>query len=105
MEMGLVYLLLDLPRYVILEALVLIYSRTRRILTRGKWEDARGKLFAEMPLVTVLVPGHNEGKHLSRLVKSLQKPIYKNFELIVVDDGSTDETPIIGKSLEKKRRY
>lgn len=94
--------LLDLPRYVILEALVLIYSRTRRILTRGKWEDARGKLFAEMPLVTVLVPGHNEGKHLAKLVKSLRGQTYQHFELIVVDDGSTDETPIIGKSLEKR---
>jgi cellulose synthase/poly-beta-1,6-N-acetylglucosamine synthase-like glycosyltransferase len=55
----------------------------------------------ENPLVSILIPGKNEGKHLYKLVKSLGEQTYKNIEIIVVDDGSDDDTAIIGRSLEK----
>lgn len=59
-------------------------------------------MMKEYPLVTVLVPGHNEGRHLHKMVVSMQKQTYKNIEIIVVDDGSTDNTGIIGRSFESK---
>lgn len=94
--------LLDIPRYIIVEGLVLIWSRSRRILTRKRWKIARRELWSSYPLVTVLVPGHNEGRHLAKLVYSLKQQTYQHLELIVVDDGSTDNTPLIGRSFEKK---
>ncbi len=54
-----------------------------------------------MPLVSILVPGKNEGKHIPQLANSLQHQTYKNFELIIVDDGSDDDTQNICRQLER----
>jgi glycosyltransferase involved in cell wall biosynthesis len=47
------------------------------------------------------VPGKNEGPHIYPLLESLGEQTYKNFEVIVVDDGSDDNTPLICSDLEK----
>ncbi len=44
------------------------------------------------PLVTVLVPAYNEGKVIERTVKSVLATGYDNVEVLVIDDGSTDDT-------------
>lgn len=93
--------ILDIPRSFILEGIALFLSLRKRHVTKGSWEKAQQALLIENPLVTVLVPGHNEGRHLYTLTQSLNRQTYKNIELIVVDDGSTDQTAIIGRSLEK----
>ena len=46
----------------------------------------------ETPLVSILVPARNEEKNITRCLKSLQAQDYDNFEVIVVDDCSTDDT-------------
>lgn len=43
-------------------------------------------------MVTVFTPTYNRAYILSKLYESLQKQTYKNFEWLIVDDGSTDET-------------
>ncbi len=45
---------------------------------------------AENPTVTVLMPVFNGARHLASTLESLQKQIYSDFELLIVDDGSTD---------------
>ncbi len=46
----------------------------------------------DMPPVTVLLPVFNGGAHLPAAVRSILGQEYKRFELLVIDDGSTDGT-------------
>ncbi|RGK88840.1 glycosyltransferase [Prevotella disiens] len=43
-------------------------------------------------LITVFTPTYNRAKLLPRLHKSLQVQTNKDFEWVIVDDGSTDNT-------------
>lgn len=45
--------------------------------------------------VTVVVPVYNAGKLIYKLVDSLQKQTYQNWELILVNDGSIDDSEVI----------
>lgn len=53
-------------------------------------------------LVSVVVPVYNTEKHLEECIKSLLTQSYKNIEIIIVNDASTDKSDIIIRSLEKK---
>lgn len=44
------------------------------------------------PLVSVLIPGHNEEDTLHEVVESVANLTYRHFELILIDDGSQDDT-------------
>ena len=44
------------------------------------------------PLISVVIPVYNEEKRIIRAVRSMQEQSWKNLEIIVVDDGSTDTT-------------
>ncbi|MEK7355550.1 MAG: glycosyltransferase family A protein, partial [Bdellovibrionota bacterium] len=46
----------------------------------------------EMPHVTIVVPARDEEENLTTLLPSLKALDYANFDVVVVDDGSTDKT-------------
>lgn len=48
-----------------------------------------------MDLISVVVPVYNVEKYLNRCVESIVNQTYKNLEIILVDDGSTDSSPAI----------
>ncbi len=48
--------------------------------------------FTYSPLISVYLPTKNRSKLLKRAIDSVLAQDYKNFELIIVDDGSTDNT-------------
>jgi glycosyltransferase involved in cell wall biosynthesis len=54
-------------------------------------------------MVTVLTPTYNRAKLLPRLYDSLCKQTSKDFEWLIVDDGSTDETEQLCKSLLRNK--
>lgn len=49
-------------------------------------------------LLTILTPTHNRGKYLGDIFKVLQQQTNQNFEWMIVDDGSTDNTKEIVES-------
>lgn len=55
-----------------------------------------------MPLVTVLLPVYNSEKYLGKSIDSVLDQTFNDFELIVVDDGSTDRSNAIVKAYMKR---
>lgn len=53
-------------------------------------------------LVSVLTTAYNREKYIADAIESVLASTYTNFELIIVDDGSTDNTVKIAKSYEAK---
>lgn len=58
-------------------------------------------------LVTVIVPVYNGEKYLDKTLTSIKKQTYKNIEVLLVDDASTDKSPTILKEFAQadKRFY
>jgi len=51
------------------------------------------------PFVSIIVPVYNEGKVITASVQSLLNLDYSNYEIIVVNDGSTDDTYEVAKQM------
>lgn len=49
-------------------------------------------IFEEPPFVSVIVPAYNEGVVLDNCLRSIARSTYDRYEIICVDDGSTDDT-------------
>lgn len=57
------------------------------------------------PLITIIVPIYNDELFLEKCLVSIQKQTYKNIEILLIDDGSTDSSPsIIEKFKQRDRR-
>ncbi len=54
--------------------------------------------------VSVVVPTYNRKESLRKCVDALLNQNFKDYELIIVDDGSTDETDVMIKSLQEKNK-
>lgn len=59
-----------------------------------------------MPKVSVIIPAFNQARFLREAVDSVLGQTLRDFEIIVVDDGSTDNTPEVAQSFTDRRvRY
>ncbi len=57
----------------------------------------------EYPKVSIILPIYNGGEHSRTSIESCLRQTYPNFELVIVDDGSADETPEIIRSYQDPR--
>jgi cellulose synthase/poly-beta-1,6-N-acetylglucosamine synthase-like glycosyltransferase/peptidoglycan/xylan/chitin deacetylase (PgdA/CDA1 family)/spore germination protein YaaH len=82
----LIGIILGLGRMVFIGTLALAqYARSRR-----RAAEHFGEGFE--PLVSVVVPAYNEERVIINTINSLLASDYENFEIVVVDDGSSDDT-------------
>lgn len=55
------------------------------------------------PRVTILMPAYNAGKYIAEAVGSVLDQTFTDFELLIVDDGSSDDTAAVLDSFTDKR--
>jgi glycosyltransferase involved in cell wall biosynthesis len=56
-----------------------------------------------MSLVSVIIPTHNRAALLAEAIDSVLQQTFSDFELIIVDDGSTDDTPQVVAAYDDPR--
>lgn len=87
----LVFLLLLILRY----AVLILYSfmdHLESLLKKRTEQTPKYRDEASLPMVSLVVPAYNEGVVIQAAIRSLLLLDYPNYEVIVIDDGSTDDT-------------
>jgi len=54
------------------------------------------------PLISVIIPVYNTAAYLSQCLKSVTDQTYRNLEIIVVDDGSTDDSLSVAQEVARR---
>jgi len=89
--------------------LVLLACRHLCMLALAAWDHFRhaGEENAppaeRAPSVSIIVPAYNEGPMIATVLESLLAIDYPNFEIVVVDDGSSDRTYLTALPFERRR--
>ena len=89
----LVFSLIIISRYFLLLLLSML-----NLIKHAKYPKQRDTSHSKM--VSIIVPCYNEELVLLSSLKSLMDQTYKNYEILVIDDGSNDKTYKIAKSME-----
>lgn len=87
------YLLIFLGLLVIRYAVLILYSFMEHfeVIKRG-YPRYVARAESSLPMISLVVPAYNEGLVIQAAIRSLLQLSYPNYEIIVIDDGSTDDT-------------
>jgi glycosyltransferase involved in cell wall biosynthesis len=70
-----------------------------------EWQQATHSLLTTLPRVSVIIPAYNCDRYIQQAVNSVLNQTYTDYEIIVVDDGSTDETAKVLQPYGDRIRY
>jgi glycosyltransferase involved in cell wall biosynthesis len=56
-----------------------------------------------MPTISIIIPAYNAAATILETIESVQQQTFSDFELIVINDGSTDKTPELLQSVQDER--
>jgi glycosyltransferase involved in cell wall biosynthesis len=87
---------------VILLDAIIRYPKNGDMVINLQQKSDRSSNIATNPLVSVIIDNYNYGHFLEQAIDSVLEQTYKNFELIVVDDGSIDNSREVIKSYEDR---
>lgn len=90
MQFFFVYMLYVFGVYALLNLLALVWLRQNSELREYLLHETR--LTGQEPGIAIIVPAYNEGMGIVSSVRSLLQQEYGDFEIIVVNDGSSDDT-------------
>lgn len=68
---------------------------------KGRWGILTRRL-KEKPKISVIIPAYNIEQYLERCLESVSNQTYKNLQVIIIDDGSTDGTGRIAELFSQK---
>ena len=92
---GFIYALLLLASHIIvLAGLTAVFGKEKK--------DLNNKDLKERRSISVIVPAKNEAENLPSLFETLEKQTYSNFEILLVDDRSDDDTAAVMKDFQAK---
>jgi cellulose synthase/poly-beta-1,6-N-acetylglucosamine synthase-like glycosyltransferase len=81
--------------------LLLLFSvldQLDRTAADRRWQERTGPKFE--PLISILAPAFNEGKVIEASIRSLLTLDYPRYEVLIIDDGSTDDTLERARTME-----
>lgn len=88
---------------IVVAALLLVFLINLLLNLRSlRTPDKNSKAPQPAPLISVLVPARDEEENIRTCLESLQKQDYPNYEILVLDDNSTDRTAAIVKEMAAK---
>ena len=79
--------------------IILMVNLLLNLKSLHKLDDKKGTLCGPFPLISVLVPARNEEANIATCLESLRNQDYPNFEILVLDDNSSDRTGAIVESM------
>ena len=94
-----------------LQTILFLFGTYYLIITIASlFNSDKPKVTDYKPYVSILIPAHNEEHAIAECVESMcaidyKKEGQKNYEIVVIDDGSTDQTPRILKNLKKTLNF
>jgi poly-beta-1,6-N-acetyl-D-glucosamine synthase len=98
---------MDIILYLFIALLVVANTKlfTQLILSITYNLKYKNKPAKSQPKISIIVPAYNEEKTITATITSLQQLNYPNYEVIVIDDGSTDQTYTLAtKAQDSKTR-
>jgi peptidoglycan-N-acetylglucosamine deacetylase len=81
-----------------------IFFTSLSVKHHAKHKRLHPRSLTHTPFVSIIVPSYNEGKTLANCIDSLVSQTYPTYEIIIVNDGSTDDTLQVARRLARQHK-